>query len=277
MKQRFIEELENQINIHDVENKQEILEKYRKRYEFGLEAGLSEEEIEKMLGNPKDIIKDYIYSNNQEIKEEYKELLDKYDIMVHSLCDDIHFVCSKDDGVHAELQNINVEAYEIEKTDTKLKICYKKSKFFSLNRKKGGKIQIEIPKNKLLGIVDISTTSGDINIPNLEANEFKINMVSGDCNLENIEVKIFICHLVSADVLGESILADEMKIDTVSGDIKIDFAVANNVKIDTVSGDVKIVEGKLGNVSSTSVTGDIMINGTPAVTNVKNYVKGMFR
>ena len=50
MKKEFIEELKNELNKHNVLEKDEILEKYSKRYDFGLEAELSCEEIEKMLG-----------------------------------------------------------------------------------------------------------------------------------------------------------------------------------------------------------------------------------
>ncbi len=274
MKESFINELENQINIHDVPNKEEILNKYRKRYDFGLEAGLSCEKIEEMLGDPRDIIMEYVHPSNK--KDEYAELLDKYELDIQTLSDDIEIVYSKDEDVHVEFEDIDLECYEIDKTSSRLKIAFKKRKFFSLNRRKSGIIRIEIPKDRLFQKIALFTTSGDIQVPEIKADSIKFNMVSGDCEFDTIEAPSFVCTMVSGDVEGGNIMAEDVRLETVSGDISVDFLVSETTKIDTVSGDVTIHEAK-GNVSSTSVSGDVIVNGEEAGMNVKKYVKGMFK
>ncbi len=280
MKEAFLMELENQINIHDIENKKEILEKYRKRYDFGLESGLTEEEIEKMLGTPEEIIAKYQQEDSsfeEEKDNKSKKKESSYEIDIQTISDDVYFVESKDDEVHVELENTDLNSYEIKKTNKILKVHFLKRKFFSLNRLKGGIVRVELPKDRLVDSISVSTTSGDINMLDINAGTLKVSMVNGDMKFDTIEAETFMCHLVSADAKGDTLLSKEAYIDTVSGDVKIDFAVAETAKIDTVSGDVEIIEGKIGSVSSTSVTGEIIINKNSAVKSMKNYVKGIFK
>lgn len=279
MKEDYLSELENQINIQNVDGKADILEKYRKRYDFGLEAGMSCEEIEKMLGEPREIIAGYRKQKESKPSDEdskYADLMDKMTIDVQTLSEDVEIIYSDDLEYHAEFENVEPDLYEIEKTDTQIKIRYKKRKFFSLNRKKGGLIRIEIPRGRALKEFNVSTASGDIDIPSIKTEKFELGLVSGDCSFEDIEAKEVSFGIVSGDIDGKNLKAKDVKMDTVSGDISINFVVCESLKADTISGDIILREVK-GNVSSTSVSGDVLINGEPSGTNVKNYVKGLFR
>ena len=57
MKDDYIAALNRALMFYQIENKDEILKKYEKRYDFGIESELTEDEIEKMLGNPTEIAK----------------------------------------------------------------------------------------------------------------------------------------------------------------------------------------------------------------------------
>lgn len=279
MKENFMNELENQINIYDVENKEEILEKYRKRYDFGLESGLSEEEIENMLGTPKDIVSKLVEKEKREkyfgdSDDSYAELLDSYEIDIQTISDDISFVYSKDTEYHVEFQDVDLDYYEIDKTENHLKIRFKKRKFFS--SRKNGLILVEIPKDRKLGNVKVSTTSGDILIPLIKTQDFQLNTVSGDCEFDTIEANTMVCSVVSGDIEGKNMKADEIRLDTISGDIEVEYVTCRNLKVDAVSGDVKIDEAE-GNISSTSVSGDVIINGEETGRNVKKMIKGIFK
>lgn len=278
MKEIYLNELENQINIQNVDGKQEILEKYRKRYDFGLEAGMSCEEIENMLGDPRDIIAGYRKQeeSKNETAYEYAELTDKMSIEVQTLADDVEIIYSRDTEYHVEFEDVEPDLYEIDKSENRIKIIYKKKKFFSLNRKKSGLIRIEIPRSRVLKKLDISTASGDISIPSVKTDEFELGAVSGDCKFEDIESQYASFATVSGDIDGKNVTAKDIKMDTVSGDITVNFVVCENLKADSISGDITLREVK-GNVSSTCVSGDITVNGEPCGTNVKNYVKGLFR
>lgn len=275
MKNEYLKKLEAELIYNNIKNKDEILDKYEKRYDFGIEAGLSEKKVEDMLGTPQEIIEEL---KNEEIDfDDVVDLSDKYDIEISTLSDNIEFVKSVDCGVHVELVGVDGNNYIINKTDSRLEIKYKKTKFFSLNRKKNAIIKIEIPDGQIFGNIVLSTTSGDIKLDAIKCDIFKVNIVSSDISLEDIDCNRFHCHTVTGDVLVDTLTAKEMSIDTVSGDVKFEFAVAEKAIIDSVSGDVIITDGKIGSIKSTSVSGDVIINGEEKCTNVKNYVKGMFR
>ena len=57
--EEFLKELEEKLKEKNIENWEEILDKYEKRFNFGLESGLSVEEIIRMLGSVDDIIDSY--------------------------------------------------------------------------------------------------------------------------------------------------------------------------------------------------------------------------
>ena len=275
MKKDYLKRLEAELIYNNIKNKDEILEKYEKRYDFGIEAGLTEERVEEMLGTPEEIISEI--NNDENECDDIVDLTDKYEIDITTLSDNIEFVESIDDKVHVELVGVDENHYVIKKTDSKLDIKYKKTKFFSLNRKKNATIKIEIPKNQIFGNIVLATTSGDISLDSIRCDLFRVSVVSSDIKLNDIDCKRFHCHTVSGDIFIDTLTTKDIKIDTVSGDIKFEFAVAEKAVIDSVSGDVIITDGKIGAINSTSVSGDIIINGEEKCTNVKNYVKGMFR
>ena len=71
---KYLERLSLALDKVNANNKSTIIEKYRKRYEFGLESGLSEQEIEEMLGDPETIAEKYrTETNNFENKRYDKE------------------------------------------------------------------------------------------------------------------------------------------------------------------------------------------------------------
>lgn len=267
-------ELEDQINIHNVKNKKEIMDKYSKRYDFGIESGMTEEEVEMKLGSPEDIIKQYI---NDEVEGEIIDLTDDFIVDVRTISDDIELVYSKDNDIHVELININEDLYNVEKKGNNVSITFKKTKFFSLNRRKSGTIKVEIPKGIKLKSVNLSTTSADIEAKSFKTERFKYNSVSGDGKFEDLEADDFTYYAVSGDSSVKNLKAKNSKIDIVSGDLEIKLFLSEEAKISTVTGDVLIRDGKIDNVSSSSVSGDILINGEPINQNVKNYVKGFFR
>lgn len=274
MKKHFMAELEDQINIHNVKNKKEILAKYSKRYDFGIEAGMTEEEVEMKLGSPEDIIKDYIV---EEVEGEIIDFTDDYQIRINTISDDIDLVYSKDSNIHVELEDIDEALYDIDKSGNNVNITFKKTKFFSLNRRRGGTIRVEIPKEVKLKSVVLGTNSGDISTKSFKTEKFKYNSVSGEGSFEDLEADDFTFYSVSGDGKFKNVKAKYAKIDTVSGDLEIKFLIGEEAKISTVTGDVIIRDGKIDNISSSSVSGDIVINGEPVSTNMKNYVKGLFR
>ena len=101
---KYLEELKNELEKENISNKDEIFKKYEDRYNFGLEAGLSDEEIEEMLGDIDDIIEKY-----KEAEEEINENIDNEEnkaiLYVKVLRDDVVVRESKDDECHIYYEN----------------------------------------------------------------------------------------------------------------------------------------------------------------------------
>ena len=114
--EEFLKELEEKLKEKNIENWEEILDKYEKRFHFGLESGLSDEEIIRMLGSIEDIIDSYSKKEDTD--------MDGLKIHVSTVLDDVFFERSKDDTFHVYLENINENSYKIIKNEKEINIEY---------------------------------------------------------------------------------------------------------------------------------------------------------
>ena len=261
MKKEYLKELTNELNKHNVADKDEIIEKYSKRYDFGLESELSEEEIENMLGNPKDIVKKYIRENEEDIIDFTKDDSNNFSksLIVKTLSDDISISYANVDEIETSFEGVDKECYNITEKNNVIRIEYFKRKFFNLYRSGGGKINIVIPKDYCFDKIEISTTSGDMDLDSLKANSIKVSMVSGDCDFTDFSAKESIsCTSVSGDFTGTTLDAQEVFINLVSGDIEIENVYAKQLNIDTVSGDVDIAYTN-ASVKTTAISADVNV------------------
>ncbi len=273
MREKFFEELEKEMNEKELEEerKEKIRSTYIKRYDFGLEAGLSEEKIEQMLGNPKEIVESYLFP-----LAKIAEPID-FEIDVSLVADSIEFMVSEDTDFHINRENIKEEYYEFEQTDKKLKINYLKRKVFHLDKKNKGKITVFLPMNMIFSKVKIFSVSGDIDISNMKATDLMVNTISGNCRFHTIESDMVYWKVISGDIKGETLKTKNVRIDSISGDTEIRFVVADYAQLDTISGDVDFESATLGNASSTTVSGNIKINSEENGVNVVQSLKGLFR
>lgn len=258
MKDEFLKELENRLEEENISNRDEIISKYKKRYEFGLESGLSEEEIEKMLGSIDEIVNLY----KTETRYEYKESFGNLKLSVNTVTDNVVFERSKDGEVHVYFENIDENSYEISKTDKEISISYKNKKFFGLNRRRPGTITIALPLGLSLSKTHLSTVSGDIDSKvDLDSEYLMIEMVSGDADLTRIASREIKIHVVSGDVEVEDVTTSRIELSSVSGDIEIERLIADELNASSVSGDIEINEGvESMKVKSSSITGSIKVN-----------------
>lgn len=259
MKDDYLKRLDEELKDAGFENTDAIIEKYSKRYDFGLESGLTDEEIEEKLGDPKDIVSNY----SEKSEYEYKESDTSLKINVSTVCDDILFEESIDDEIHVYLEDIDESAYEISNSNRGVDIKYIAKKFFGLNRRKSGLITIAIPNNTSFNKILLQTTNGDFKSKiDLDTKFINIEMVSGDAEFKNIKAKEIKLHVVSGDFEAKDINTSSLNISTVSGDVEIEYLLANDLKVDTVSGDINIHEASYGiNVKASSISGSIMIDG----------------
>ena len=87
MKDEFLKELETRLKEENIEDTDSIISKYEKRYNFGLESGLSEEEIENMLGSIDEIVNLHKTTTRYEYKDNYGEMK----LSVSTVSDNVNF------------------------------------------------------------------------------------------------------------------------------------------------------------------------------------------
>ena len=268
--EEFLKELEEKLKEKNIENWEEILDKYEKRFNFGLESGLSDEEIIGMLGSIEDIIDSYSKKEDTD--------MDGLKIHVSTVLDDVFFERSKDDAFHVYLENINENSYKIIKNEKEINIEYINKKFFGLNRRRPGVITIALPFGVVLGDITLSSVSGDLKSEiDLSGKNMDLEMVSGDSKFNKLHMNSFKAHVVSGDLDMDSINSNSIEFSSVSGDIEVDQVNSNSLKAEPVSGDISINEANDGiHISTSSISGDIRIQGKK-YKNFTNEVKEEFK
>lgn len=270
MKEDFLKKLEEELNKTNAKNIDSILKKYEARYDFGLESDLSEEEIENMLGNPKDIASKY--------GKEKKETNKKGNISIKTVNDNIVVEKSNDDKIHILFDEIDFSLYNDYKTcidEEGVRFEFFKTKYFGLNRKSAGEITLQIPEDREFDNVLISTQCGDIKIDSINSGKVDIITQSGDVAIKAIKSENFKIHTVSGDLLCYKIYSNKASISNVSGDIVINKLDSTELKVDTISGDV-IIRDTNATYKTSSISGDVMINGMKCGS-FKDNIKGVFR
>ena len=114
--------------------------------------------------------------------------------------------------------------------------------FFSVFKKEGGKVTLRVPGGYGLRYA-VRTTSGDISLTGVDADEVSVNTTSGDVR-------------ISPDT-GKR--ADRIEVNTVSGDVAIS-ACAGDIAAKTVTGDL-FVSCDASSVDADSVSGKMHVEG----------------
>jgi lia operon protein LiaG len=144
----------------------------------------------------------------------------------------------------------------------------------------GDELRIEIIQTKMIFIgINIWRTKLDIYIPEDSIEVFKADTTSSDMDVSNLEVDEFEYKSVSGDFKGESLFASDIKLKSTSGDISLndytgdvnvgltsgdvvleDGSQNERIVIVTVSGDVYIEQEDSSNMNVRVISGDIEIN-----------------
>lgn len=303
MRDEYLKALKDALDAYSIENKEEILEKYTKRYDFGLESEMEESVIEQMLGNPLDIARGYVKDNpiileNDSDNEIKYEILDNdssnsyqdddnnknddnvkfdkgYNLVIKTLSDNIIVRYSDNENISVCYDNIDKNCYKINNTTNEgLSIEYYKTKYFSLNRREGGTITVYIPRNIVFDKCVISSSSGKIKIDEIMANSCLINIVSADVFFDKIMAIDLKFHTVSGDISGHMIYSKSVRLNTISGDFDCKYLSSDILFIDTVSGDCNVWENN-ASVKTVAISGDVYVNGTKN-KNFKEWIWGCF-
>ena len=140
---------------------------------------------------------------------------------------------------------------------TTLRIRYAKSGFrISFNLEK--QLTVSLPEGTVLKSADIGSTSGDLKIPYLAADEIRLGSTSGNISAITLTGKLT-ASSTSGDVdVRQTADIDIVDLDSTSGSISCELVNVNTLTANSTSGSVRAaVSGKAGTVKLGSTSGNV--------------------
>lgn len=295
-KDAYLNEIAQGLKMYDKAYVDEIIGDYEAHFEDGLSQGKSEEEICGELGSAADVIEEIKellgsaqFKTNMPARPEaplqksenkssgssgymYEETecgSDGEDSSFHILREvhfkagnaDVRLVASPDDSFNIYTEDPEEMEY-IEQT-------FRNGSFFgSVVLDKRGflgalfsaqvdTVILTIPS----GVSDIyiDTTSGDIHIENINAENINLSTMSGDMYFKNTQNRTISIDAKSGDIDFKRVSTEFMKIKTVSGDIHYEDVIANELICNAVSGDIGGRRLESRSIYLKMVSGDISL------------------
>jgi len=166
------------------------------------------------------------------------------EIYIHSVSSDVSVFSTDEEDIKINFYGRSAFKSEkalpklitnLEGSKLKIEIKYPKVVFYNANVV----LDVYIPQDYRENII-IDTVSADIDISNLDINNFQCKTVSGDLRIESLGSDNLALNTTSGNINILDILGN-LKADSVSGDINVGYRIFdNNVDIKTISGKVKI-------------------------------------
>ena len=163
MKKKYLDRLSEELDKVHANHKDDILEKYKKRYDFGLEAGMKEADIEEMLRDPEEVAKKY------EGKDPFTSdgFNKNYNLSIKTVSDDIVIKKSKDDKAHVFFDDCDADDIVLTTVSGDIFVDKIRSVNFST-----------------------SSVSGDIEANHIDCETIIIDTISGDATIKETNGKI---------------------------------------------------------------------------------------
>ncbi|MCL2704334.1 MAG: DUF4097 family beta strand repeat-containing protein [Defluviitaleaceae bacterium] len=254
-KHDFFEKLNYELGNMDGNTKTEILNDFREHFEVAERAGKSEEEICRILGDPREIAVDFTHDTGGAPHLQMKERRDYGHHEEHSSGTFIQRL-NANGIIKVQVININSDI-EVHGEDTDIinvEIDDDDARYFTATVAPGGVFIIKETRRRSThltltlpvsyeGTLEIGTSSGDVDVDGLE-------------NLRSMNIKTG-----SGDLGAHNIGSGGISLSTGSGDIELTSCVAlEGFNVSTGSGDVVSEEGE-GNFNVSTGSGDISVEG----------------
>jgi len=166
------------------------------------------------------------------------------EIYIHSVSSDVSVFSTDEEDIKINFYSRSTLRSEkalpklitnLEGSKLKIEIKYPKVIFYNTNVV----LDVYIPQDYRESII-IDTASADVDISNLDLNNFHCKTASGDLRIESLDSDSLTLNTASGDVDIVD-FSGNLKADLVSGDIDVGYKVFdNNVDIKTISGKVNI-------------------------------------
>ncbi|MGL1893472.1 MAG: DUF4097 domain-containing protein [Spirochaetaceae bacterium] len=121
-------------------------------------------------------------------------------------------------------------------------------------------LTVKIPR-KVISTLSVSTSSGEINVLDIEIEHITLISSSGDIITNRINSDDFIVKSSSGDSKHEIIKSVKYSVQASSGDINLNDIVADDSNIRTSSGEIQVTNMKNSSANFSSTSGDIDIKG----------------
>ena len=167
------------------------------------------------------------------------------EIYIHSVSSDVSVFSTDEEEI--KIHFYGRTALKSEKASPKL-----------ITNLEGSKLKIEIEYPKVIFYnADVVL---DIYIPQDYTRNINIDAVSADVDISNLDINNFQCKTVSGDLKIKSLGSDNLTLNTTSGEVNImDFT--GNLKADSVSGDINVRYGVFdNNIDVKTISGKVEID-----------------
>ncbi len=267
MRDEFLEELKKELAVNNIENREEILKLYEKRFDLGHEANMTDEEIIQSLDSISDIIDKYKKADTRDNVDDKN----RYNVSLElSVFSNFKICRTNQMGITFDLEDKALSETEI-LVDGKSVSLKSKSKF-------GGHIKVKkscyegtmyIGNNAYFDNLSIEAFACDVDAKYLCGNSLSINSLSGDLDLGELNFDSIKLNTTSGDFNIKRLNAKDTNISTISGDYMIDDINTLEGKIKTISGDVEIVNSSDAKYNISTISGDVIIRNGVSLNNVK--------
>lgn len=296
-KEEFLKQLDEKLKENGVENTEEVLDIYRKRFDIYYEIDYKDEEIIEALGTPESIAlrckpheekqeePEIIQPEEQKIekdetntdgnKKEYTLDISLSNMkslhIIHKKSPGVSFFCNEDG--YKDMYNFDIAEDSI-KIKNRLKTTLFKKTNYNGTLEIGNDIKL-----KRLGIQTVATECNidsvyaeTISIKNVNGSYTLNNVLGTNIRIDNVNGKISANNLLSKEDIFLSTVSGKMEIEnieskgiylnTISGNYEITNISADEVKLSTISGNIKIETARVKdkNINSSKISGEIIIN-----------------
>lgn len=130
----------------------------------------------------------------------------------------------------------------------------RKSGFFRMKYSSSADLTVNIPKG--VECVELTGTSGDIEIEGLSAGQLIISSKSGDIEMCNIHGRYCKIESISGDITLRHIQNEEFLLSSKSGDVEIERMQGGKLQLSTMSGDLNITSSSFEELTGSLTSGD---------------------
>ena len=274
-KSEYMKTLQEKMQRYNIAVEREILEDYEQHFAEGLAQGHTEEEIIAELGNIEDMLQEF---SEEDLKQEletvemqasqsnsYEQLY--REVVIDGLLADIEVCSSGDDQLRIDYENRGNKAqklryyfYQYEKDgifyagvkERRSVVSARESGldsvwdvFSHFTSWSGGDIDLRLEIPAGIPVVRLHTTSGDLNIREIQTDELETQCTSGDQHIDAIGCRKLSGRTQSGNLEVSGIRMNvrentEMNLHTTSGDLELQRISAARVRIGAASGDLRV-------------------------------------